>query len=161
MKVGCVCAAAPSRARCAQGMARHPGPRTVQCYHCRHRFEVGGRAQSTSCPGCNKPLIVGDIIVKQLKGPLKELRTCGKLQVQKRGRVIAEHIEVHGGIENLGVIDARDVLSGRLVTLGAKSRFKGDLTAPGLIIKSGARVDRGYFAVPEDPLALEDLPEPG
>ena len=133
----------------------------MQCYHCRHRFDVGGRAQSTSCPGCNKPLIVGDIVVKQLKGPIKELRTCGKLEIHKRGRLIAEHIEAHGGIENLGVIDARDVRCGRTVMLGAKSRFKGNLSAPGLVIKAGARVDRSYFSVPEDPLALADLPLPG
>ncbi|MFW6060159.1 MAG: polymer-forming cytoskeletal protein [Phycisphaeraceae bacterium] len=138
-------------------MARHAGPRTVQCYHCHHRFEVGGRAQSTSCPGCNKPVIVGDMVIKQLKGPLKEVRTCGRIEIHKRGRVLAELIEAHGGIECLGTIDAQRVLSGRPVTLGPKSRFKGDLTAPSLKIQKGARIDGGRFTVPDDALGLGDL----
>ena len=137
-------------------MARNAGPRQVQCYHCRHRFEVGGRAQSTSCPSCNKALHVGDEIVKQLRGPLKELRTCGKLIVEKRGRLIAETIEAHGGIECKGVIDAKHVLSGKPVLLDSKCQYKGDLTAPSAEMKSGARV-YGMFSVPNDPLGLSDL----
>ncbi len=138
-------------------MARHAGPRTVQCYHCRHRFEVGGRAQSTSCPGCNKPLIVGDVDVKQLKGPLKEVRTCGRIIVRKKGRLMAEYVEAHGGIDNQGVIDARHVVCGSVIRLAPKSQFKGDLVAPSLEIQLGARILGGLFAVPEDPLKVGDL----
>lgn len=129
----------------------------MQCYHCRHRFEVGGRAQSTSCPGCNKPVIVADVIVDRLKGPLKEIRTCGRIEVAKKGRLIAEFIEAHGGIACDGVIDAKRVLSGKPVTLTAKSQFKGDLTAPGLTIEPGARISRSYMQIPDDPLGLGDL----
>ena len=138
-------------------MARHAGPRTVQCYHCRHRFEVGGRAQSTSCPGCNKALMVGDMVIKQLKGPLKEVRTCGRIEVRKRGRVLADLIEAHGGIECHGTIDARQVISGKTVTLANRCRFKGDLQAPGLKIVSGARIDGGRFTIPDDSLGVDDL----
>lgn len=138
-------------------MARHSGPRTVQCYHCRHRFDVGGRAQSTSCPHCHKALIVADVIVDKLRGPLREIRTCGRVQVNKRGRLIAELIEAHGGIECLGIIESHRVVSGAAVTLGPKAQFKGDLQAPSLEIQLGARL-YGWIQTPDDPLGLSDLP---
>ena len=141
-------------------MARHTGPRMVQCYHCRHRFEVSSRAQSTSCPGCNKALMVGDEHITKLRGPLKELRTCGRITVSKRGRLIAEHIEAHGGIDCQGIIDAKHVLSGETVTLGPKSDYHGELTAPGVVMHKGAKVKPSRFAVPEDPLGLADLHDP-
>lgn len=142
-------------------MARHLGPRLVQCYHCRHRFEVSSRAQSTSCPGCNKPLMVGDELITKLRGPLKELKTCGRIVVSKRGRLIAETIEAHGGIDCQGIIDAKHVLSGTTVTLGPKSNYHGDLTAPGVVMHKGAKVKPSRFAVPEDPLNLARMAETG
>lgn len=141
-------------------MARHAGPKTVQCYHCRHRFEVSGRAQSTSCPSCNKALIVGDVEVKpgKLNGPSREVRTCGRVVVHKRGRMMAEFVEAHGGIACDGTLEARRVISGRAVHLGGKSRYKGDLQAPALVMEKGARVDPSRLAIPSDPLELADLP---
>lgn len=145
-------------------MARHQGPRLVQCYHCRHRFEVSGRAQSTSCPGCNKALIVADEHITKLRGPLKELRTCGRITVAKRGRLIVENLEAHGGIDCQGIIDAKRVLSGDTVILGPKCDYHGDLTAPNVIMHKGAKVKPSRFAVPEDPLDLASMgtpPDPG
>lgn len=143
-------------------MARHAGPKTVQCYHCRHRFEVSGRAQSTSCPNCNKALIVGDVEVKagKIHGPSKEVRTCGRIVVHKRGRLMSETVEAHGGIDCQGTIDARRVVSGKPVRLGPKARYKGDLQAPSLTIEKGARVDPSMLQIPSDPLELHDLPGP-
>lgn len=139
-------------------MARHAGPRLVQCYHCRHRFEVGGRAQSTSCPKCNKALIVSDIEVKSgVRGPMREDRTCGRIIVHKRARLISEYLEAHGGVECHGIIDAKKVVSGKAVLLTDKCQFKGALHAPSVDMKPGARV-LGQFAVPDDPLSLHDLP---
>ncbi len=138
-------------------MARHSGPRLVQCYLCGHRFEVGGRAQSTSCPGCYKPVQVGDVVVSGQRGPIRELRTCGRVTIKKRGRLMAESIEAHGGIDCQGVVTARRVLSGKTVELGAKSQWQGDLTAPNVAMKLGARV-LGMFEVPADPRGLGDLP---
>lgn len=143
-------------------MARHAGPKTVQCYHCRHRFEVSGRAQSTSCPQCNKALIVADIEVKpgKIHGPSKEVRTCGRIVVHKRARLMSETVEAHGGIDCQGTLDAKHVLTGRPVRLGPKARYRGDLEAPALIIEKGARVDPSMLRVPTDPLELADLPPP-
>lgn len=140
-------------------MAKNKGPRTIQCYHCRHRFEVGGRAQSTSCPGCNKPLIVEDIVVDKLKAGLIELRTCGSITVKKKGRIMADRIEAHGGILCEGVIEAKHVISGRTLELAKGSTYRGDLKAPAVIMALGAKVKASVFEVPSDPLGLADLNE--
>ncbi len=132
-------------------MARQLGPRTVQCYHCRHQFEVGGMAQSTSCPGCNKLLIVHDIVVDRLRAGLIELRTCGRIDVKKRGRLmVARLVEAHGEIHCEGIIDAKKIVSGSPVSLGPKCRVRGELRAPSLTIQLGARVLSGNVSVPGD-----------
>ena len=136
-------------------MARHSSPRTIQCYLCRHRFDVAGRAQSTSCPACYKPVIVGDITVDKLK-PVKAVRTCGKIFVKRNGRIIADLVEAHGGIECLGTIDAKQIIAGRIV-IGPKARWKGDCHTPSLVIKLGAQIETGRFFVPEDELGLTEL----
>ncbi|MEM1355127.1 MAG: polymer-forming cytoskeletal protein [Planctomycetota bacterium] len=138
-------------------MAKNKGPRQVQCYHCRHRFEVGGRAQSTSCPACNKPVIVEDIVVDKLKAGLIELRTCGSLTVKKKGRVMAERLEIHGGIHCDGIIEAKQVVSGKPVVLGKAATFRGDLDAPAFQITAGAKIKPSMIQVPSDPLDLADL----
>jgi hypothetical protein len=132
-------------------MARSLPPKTVQCYHCDHRFEVGGRAQSTSCPNCNKPLIVADQEIKGQRGPIRELKTCGQIIVKKRGRLICQHVVAHAGLSCEGIIDAKTVASGRPVTLGPKSTFKGDLTAPALNLAAGAKVQPSRFAIGPPP----------
>jgi len=134
------------------------GPQTVQCYHCRHRFDVAARAQSTACPKCSKSLFVGDIIVKQLK-PVREVRTCGKVIVQKTGRIIAELIEAHRGIECLGHVDVKKALAGP-VSLGPKATWKGDCHALSLTVKQGAKITAGRFTIPDDPLQIGDLFSP-
>ncbi|MEO0514728.1 MAG: polymer-forming cytoskeletal protein [Planctomycetota bacterium] len=128
-------------------MARVLPPKTVQCYHCAHRFEVGGRAQSTSCPGCNKPVMVADQVIDKQRGPIRELKTCGKVTIKKRGRLICHHIVAHAGLECEGIVDAKTVISGMPVILGKKSNFKGDLTAPAVVITEGATIQPSLFAI--------------
>lgn len=128
-------------------MARVLPPKTVQCYHCDHRFEVGGRAQSTSCPGCNKPVMVADQVIDKQRGPIRELKTCGKVTIKKRGRLICHHIVAHAGLECEGIVDAKTVISGMPVMLGKKSNFKGDLTAPAVVITEGATIQPSRFAI--------------
>ena len=136
-------------------MARSLPPKMVQCYHCGHRFEVGGRAQSTSCPGCHKPVMVADQVIDKQRGPIRELKTCGKIIVKKRGRLICHHVVAHNGLECEGIVDAKTVISGMPVILGKKSNFKGDLTAPAVEIAEGAQIQPSLFAIgpPPDELA--------
>ncbi len=136
-------------------MAKRLGPRTVECYLCRHHFQVGSKAMSVSCPNCHKPVIVEDVVVKNYK-PVKMLQTCGKLIVQRNGRVSAETVEAHLGVEVTGALHA-NVLSGGPVVIGAKAEWKGDCRAPSVTMKAGARVLAGQFNIPEDPLSMAQL----
>lgn len=113
-------------------------------------------AQSTSCPGCNKPVIVADEIVPNGKrrGPIRELRTCGKIVVGKRARLICEHLEAHRGIQSQGVIDAKHIICGGKLELGPKSEFKGELHAHDVVMDAGAKVKPSMFHVPSDPRGL-------
>ena len=139
-------------------MARSLPPREVQCYFCDHRFEVGGRAQSTSCPKCYKAVIVHDIEIKNQVGPKSELKTCGQIIIKKRGRLICQTIVAHNGLICEGIIDAKTVQSRTTVTLGPKSTFKGDLTAPALEMAVGAKVKRSRFDIGPPPDATPPLP---
>lgn len=133
----------------------------VQCYHCRHRFEVGGRAQSTSCPGCNKPLRVEDLVYDKKKSGIGRIKiqTCGSVTVKKGGRITAELVEAHDGIICHGTIEAKEVISGRTLVLGKTSLFYGNLKAPNVEMALGAKVKPSLFEVPSDPLGLGDLDE--
>lgn len=144
-------------------MAKNKGPRQVQCYHCRHRLEVGGRTLSTSCPGCNKELRVEDFVFDKKKSGIGRIKiqTCGSVTVKKGGRITAELVEAHGGIVCHGVIDAKKVISGKPVTLGKTAEFRGDLEAPGLEIAAGTKIKPCMIQVPSDPLGLADLGKEG
>ncbi len=121
-------------------------PRHVTCYHCGHRFQIASRAMSLPCPKCHKVLIVEDVVVRNYK-PVKTLSTCGRLIVRKGGRVVAQTIEAHQGVECNGAVHA-SVRSGGPVVLGARAEWKGDLAAPSLAVRSGARVLGGHFRIP-------------
>lgn len=140
--------------------AKNAGPHLVQCYLCRHRFEVSGRAQSTSCPGCNKPVIVDNKVIDKIMYGLAEYRTCGSITIKKKGRLMAEHIVAHGGIVCDGTLEAKKVLSGKPVVISKTATWRGDLQAPSLDLKLGAKVKPSYFEVPADPQGLADLGKP-
>jgi hypothetical protein len=121
--------------------------RRVQCYHCHHRFDVSAQAKTSSCPKCHKGLMVEDVIVKSLEA-VRKIQTCGKVHVQKKGRVIAQLVEAQEGVFVEGVLDA-NVISGGLVRIGAKATWKGDCRAPSIAIEGGCVITSGYFVVPD------------
>lgn len=104
---------------------------------------------SIPCPHCHKALVIEDVVVKAYK-PVKVLQTCGRLIVHKGGRVSAAQVQAHGGVECMGAIWA-NVLSGGLVCIGAKGEWKGDLRAPSVQIRAGAKILGGRFEIPDDP----------
>ena len=90
-------------------MAKTNGPRTVECYLCRHQFEVSGRGMSTSCPGCFKPVLVEDCVLSRNRPKLMmvtKLQTCGRIVVPKGTRLVAQLIEAGEGIEVAGHLHA-------------------------------------------------------
>ncbi|MCB9844372.1 MAG: polymer-forming cytoskeletal protein [Phycisphaeraceae bacterium] len=136
-------------------MAKAAAPRRVQCYLCRHRFDVSGIAMTVSCPACHKPLLVQDVVVKTLQA-VKKLQTCGSLVVERKGRVIAELVEAHGGIEVRGNLQSKTVRAPR-IRIWKTATWKGDCEAAVLFIEPGATLEGGYFTVPDGSLGVEDL----
>ncbi len=126
-------------------MAKPTPPRTVQCYHCRHRFEVSPQTMTTVCPKCSKPLTVEDVVIKTAHS-VRKIQTCGKLVVQKKGRVIAQTVEAIGGVEVEGILEAK-VISGGRVRIGAGGQWRGDCAAPSLEVEQGGRIDGGFFEI--------------
>jgi hypothetical protein len=117
-------------------------------------------AQSTSCPGCHKPVIVEDFILKKNKPSLlmvTKVQTCGRIVVPRRARIVAKLVEAHGGIEVQGHLEADQVISGRCTLIDAKAYWRGNLKAPAVIIKPQAVIESGYFEVPDDSLGLSTL----
>ena len=104
-------------------------------------------------------MIVEDIVIDKLKAGLIDLRTCGSITVKKKGRIMAERIEAHGGIICHGIIEAKKVISGQTLVLSKTATYRGDLDAPAVEMALGAKVKPSVFAVPRDPLGLADLGE--
>lgn len=111
---------------------------------------------SVSCPKCSKPLVLEDVVIK-VAYSVRKIQTCGRVVVQKKGRVIAQMIEAHGGVEVEGILEA-NVVSGGMVRIGPKAQWKGDCTALALEVELGGRIEKGFFTVPDDPLGVRDLP---
>ncbi|MFM9994479.1 MAG: polymer-forming cytoskeletal protein [Phycisphaerales bacterium] len=129
--------------------------RPVQCYHCRHRFDVAVKTMTSSCPKCSKALLVQDVVVKGIEA-CRKLQTCGRIVIEKKGRVMAQLVEAHEGIEVQGVIETK-AYAGGPVSLGARAEWKGDCRAPRLEIEPGAKILGGFFVIPDDSLGLSDL----
>jgi predicted RNA-binding Zn-ribbon protein involved in translation (DUF1610 family) len=122
--------------------------RTIVCYFCKHALEVSTRTITHSCPACNKRLVVEDITIKTLYSVVK-LQTCGRLIVEPKGHVIAQHVDAQLGVDMQGQMEA-SVRSGGPVRIGPKARWKGDCKAPSVKIEPGAKIEAGAFTI--DPL---------
>lgn len=122
-----------------------PASRTVQCYHCRERFDVPLKAMSISCPWCYKRVTLDDVVVKDSCWQSK-LQTCGRLLVHRRGSLVASVIEAMMGIEILGHAEGT-IVSGGPVLIGPKARIKGDVTAPSIWMEPGAVIENGFFKI--------------
>ena len=129
----------------------------MQCYHCRHRFDVSRKAESVNCPECQQRVIVGDVVVRELR-PVSRVQTCGRIVVHEKARINAELVEAHEGLEVLGGLSSAQVICGGPVVIGPKARWAGDCSAPSLEIRLGAKIEKGRFTVPDDGLGLANLP---
>lgn len=126
-------------------MARKPATRSVRCYLCDHVFEIPREAITTSCPSCNKRVVIEDIVVRHAQGNTV-LGTCGRLIVQPRASVVARRIRAIEGVEVDGTIESAVETEGA-VHLGAGARWKGDCRARVLVIEPGASILGGFFSI--------------
>ena len=130
----------------AKARAKANAKREVRCYLCGHRFEVSARTMSTTCPGCNRPIKVEDVVVKTYL-PVNDLQTCGKIKIARKGRVVAKLIQSGQGIECLGTLEGAVETDGDF-TLGPKAAWKGArLQSRRLVMAEGATLD-GIVRVP-------------
>jgi len=132
-------------------MARPEGHRFIYCYLCGHRFEVGRRTMSTSCPKCHRPVLVEDIVVKGYRAVMR-LETCGKVVTKKGGIVAQQHVVAHAGIVVEGRLNAKETRCPGHVTIASTAEWRGDLHAVSLELQEGAVIIDGHFRVPSDPL---------
>lgn len=110
---------------------------------------------SSSCPKCSKPLNVQDVIVKTAHF-VRKIQTCGRIVVEAKGQLNAALIQAQLGVEVVGSIEG-NVTCGGLVSIGPKAKWKGDCRSTALAVAAGATITRGFFQVPFDPFAPENL----
>jgi len=130
-----------------QSVQSRSSERAIRCYHCGASFEVSARAMTVGCPKCGKQLLVDDIVVKTTQ-QVRKLQTCGRIVVQPKGRVVADLVEAHEGIECRGLVRTK-CYQGGPVLIGAKGTWKGDCAAPSLRVEAGAVIEQGLFTVGE------------
>lgn len=134
-------------------MARAKKSQFVHCYFCGHLIDAGPRTMSTVCPGCNRKVLVEDVVVKGYTGVVN-LETCGKLIVLRRGHAAAQNrIVALAGIEVKGRLHCIHAFTAGRTTIGSKAEWRGDLQALSLVVEPGAVIEGGRFKIPEDPLA--------
>ena len=126
-------------------MAKAIPSREVRCYLCGHAFEVSAKAMTSSCPQCHKGLRVEDVVVKNVQA-VRKLQTCGKLTIERKGRVIASLVEAQGGVDCKGALEGR-VVTGGSVRIGKTAEWKGDCQAASLRVEAGAKILGGHFDV--------------
>lgn len=140
------------------GNNRIKAPKQVACFHCGRPTEVGARAMSIPCPHCHKRLILQDYKISSYHGA-SELFTCGDIVVEKKGHVVApikaSTLTIQGKVQ--GNVDVRS-----RVTIAKTAWFRGDISAPNLIVESGAVLE-GYLRIgpvspPQPPPAPDSAP---
>ena len=129
-----------------------PGERhDVHCYQCGHRTQVAGMTRSTVCPGCNRRLIVEDIVIRNYTA-LVNIETCGRLIIARGGHAVAQkRVVALEGIEMDGKLQCRQAITARHARIGPHAEWKGDLQAASLDVKPGAVIHGGRFEIPSTP----------
>lgn len=126
-----------------------PTQRTVRCYHCEHLHAISSRATRVSCPKCAKSLLVQNVTIRTTEG-WSHFKTCGKVIILSKGKLVAKTIEAHGGVEVRGGLDTQSYVGGPVV-LKKSATWRGDCAAPSVIVDAGARVISGMFNISSSP----------
>lgn len=136
------------------GVSDRPTKR-VTCYHCRGQVTISAYAISATCSHCYKGLVLDDLVVRDVHWAGK-LRTCGKVVVERKGRVIGRLVQAAQGVEVEGTIEAT-VVSGGTVVVKTAARLTGDCRAPRIVIEPGATIAGGHFHIgPDAPLIVDE-----
>ena len=114
----------------------------VRCTHCRKEVEVALKALSIFCPHCRQRLILENLRIRNYRA-VREFATCGDVIVEKRGavaaRVLVGNLLVKGRVQ--GNVEARGK-----VEVAKTGHIKGDISAPRLVVHSGATM-KGFCRI--------------
>lgn len=122
-----------------------PLDRRCRCFACGGEILATAKAVSARCAGCGRSVSLQDVIVRGAQR-LGKVQTCGRLIVEKRGKLIASSIDAAEGVEVQGAIEAKVSTLGT-VTLGPKAKWKGDCRAAGVVVQPGAVIEAGRFEI--------------
>jgi predicted RNA-binding Zn-ribbon protein involved in translation (DUF1610 family) len=117
----------------------------VRCYHCEHEHSISSRATRVSCPKCAKSLLVQNVTIRTTEG-WSHFKTCGKVTILTKGKLVAKTIVAHDGIEVRGGLDAQSYVGGPVV-LKKSATWRGDCSAPSVEVDAGACVIGGMFDI--------------
>ena len=98
-----------------------------------------------TCPGCYQRVRVEDIVINA-DVVERALETCGRLLIDRRGRVRTGRLAAGLSIEIRGQVAAGEVVTDRLY-VGARAVISGDCRAGALVIEPGAVIGGGRFSV--------------
>jgi hypothetical protein len=109
----------------------------ITCPHCGRGMDVGRRAMSVVCPGCNRRIDLQNYHIKTYHA-VREMVTCGDVIVEKRGHVVAavraNNLEVHGRVRG-------DVRVNERVAVSRTGMITGDIQAPRLRVETGGALN--------------------
>jgi len=90
-------------------------------------------------------LLVQNVTIRTTEG-WSHFKTCGRVTILSRGKLVAQTIEAHGGVEVRGGLDTKSYTGGPVV-LKKHATWRGDCTAPSIAVDAGARVLSGMFEI--------------
>ena len=121
-------------------------PRAVTCYHCGSAIESTASARSSSCPNCNRRIVLDDMIIEVATMRSGPIETCGRVVIGPDARLTTRSIAAAESIEIWGDVTSRIACRG-LVSLVSGSVFKGDCVAKELEVSEGAVIKGGHFTI--------------
>ena len=127
--------------------------REVMCTHCDRPIDIPATAMSVSCRHCHRRVIIEDLQIKSYHA-VTRLATAGRLEVAKRGKLVAQvrvqEMVVEGQVE--GDVTALDRLD-----IAKKAAVIGDVCCRRLTVQLGAKL-AGHFTV--DPNFTPEIAQP-
>jgi predicted RNA-binding Zn-ribbon protein involved in translation (DUF1610 family) len=108
----------------------------ITCTFCGGMIEVSAKAMSIFCPHCHKRVVCEDYTIRSYHA-VRNLATCGKIIVERKGHVVApiraDALIIRGLVR--GNIQARSV-----VEIESTGTVQGNVEAPRLVMHEGGKL---------------------
>lgn len=115
-----------------------PAKRIIECYECGYKFQLHGRAATTTCNKCRKVLDLTDHVIDGKWS--KSFKTAGTVRLTEKGVLQSGEIVANDFILE-GTIEAGKIRAMRRLELHPGARFsEQNIKAPDLLIAAGATI---------------------